>query len=79
MSVTFTAIAGVWALSGAVGGYLIRQCGSIERAMLVLSGILLFYAGTIQDIIGFFMLAVVVLLQIIKVRTDKKVAATKVV
>jgi large-conductance mechanosensitive channel len=62
-----------------VGGYLIRQCGSIERAALILSGILLFYAGIIQDILGFFILAIVVLLQIIKVRADRKVATTKVV
>jgi TRAP transporter 4TM/12TM fusion protein len=77
--VTFTGMAGVWALSGAVGGYLIRRCGSMERAMLVPSGILLFYAGTIQDIIGFFILAIVVLLQITKVRADKKVAKPEVV
>jgi TRAP transporter 4TM/12TM fusion protein len=77
--VTVTAMAGVWALSGAVGGYLIRQCGSIERAALILSGILLFYAGIIQDILGFFILAIVVLLQIIKVRADRKVATMKVV
>jgi TRAP transporter 4TM/12TM fusion protein len=70
--VTVTALAGVWALSGAVGGYLIRQIGLIERAALTVSGVLLFYAGTVHDVIGSLILAAVVLLQIHKNRLEKK-------
>lgn len=68
--VTFTALAGVWALSGSVGGYLIGPVGSISRIVLAMSGILLFYAGTIQDIFGFFILALVVVCQIMKIRRN---------
>jgi TRAP-type uncharacterized transport system fused permease subunit len=78
MIVTLTAMAGVWALSGSVGGYLVRPIGSIERIALTISGILLFYAGIVQDLFGFFILAIVVFIQIIKIHHDKKVEATKV-
>ena len=70
--VTVTALAGVWALSGAVGGYLIRPIGTIERTVLAVSGVLLFYAGTIHDVIGSLILAAVVLVQIHKNRLEKK-------
>lgn len=70
--VTVTALAGVWALSGTVGGYLIRPIGTIERTVLAVSGVLLFYAGTIHDVIGSLILAAVVLVQIHKNRLEKK-------
>jgi TRAP transporter 4TM/12TM fusion protein len=69
--VSLTALAGVWALSGAVAGYLIRPIGTMERVGLAISGILLFYAGTAQDIVGFSILAVVVGLQIFRLRAEK--------
>jgi TRAP-type uncharacterized transport system fused permease subunit len=70
--VTVTAMAGVWALSGAVGGYLIRPIGLMERTALAISGVLLFYAGTIHDVIGSLILAAIVLLQIQKNRSEKR-------
>jgi TRAP-type uncharacterized transport system fused permease subunit len=74
--VTITAMAGVWALSGAVGGYLIRPVGLMERTALAISGVLLFYAGTIHDVIGSLILAAVVLLQIQKNRSEKRSGST---
>jgi TRAP transporter 4TM/12TM fusion protein len=73
--VSLTALAGVWALSGSVGGYLIRPVGALERISLAISGILLFYAGTAQDIIGFSILAVVVGLQIVRLRGERATSA----
>jgi TRAP transporter 4TM/12TM fusion protein len=67
--VSVTALAGVWALSGAVGGYLVGSLGWIERVALAVSGLLLFYAGTIQDLIGASILGVVVLWQVVRRRT----------
>ena len=69
--VTLTALGGVWALSGAVGGYLIGPLGRIERAALAVSGLLLFYAGTIHDLIGASILGLIVLLQVVRNRTRK--------
>ena len=71
--VTLTAIAGVWALAGAVGGYLINPLGTVERGALAISGILLFYAGTVHDIVGFFILCIVILYEILKTRSLRKV------
>jgi len=68
--VTLTALGGVWALSGAVGGYLIGPLGRIERAALTVSGLLLFYAGTIQDLIGSSILGLVFLLQVVRKRAQ---------
>ena len=74
--VSLTALAGVWALSGAVGGYLMRPVGVIERAALGVSGLMLFYAGTLQDVIGLAILGAVVLLQISRNRAEKRKDAT---
>jgi len=72
--VTVTALAGVWALSGAVGGYLVRPIGLIERIALIVSGCLLFYAGTIHDVIGGLILAVIILVQIHRNSLEKRSA-----
>jgi TRAP transporter 4TM/12TM fusion protein len=69
--VTLTALAGVWALSGCVGGYLMGHVGVIARAVLGGSGLLLFYAGTVEDVIGLVILGSVVLLQIRNRRSEK--------
>jgi TRAP-type uncharacterized transport system fused permease subunit len=66
--VSLTALAGVWGLSGAVGAYLIGPLGWIERVALTVSGLLLFYAGTIQDLIGASILGLVLLLQVVRKR-----------
>ena len=70
--VTLTALGGVWALSGAVGGYLIGPLGRIERFALAVSGLLLFYAGTIQDLIGASILGLVVLRQLVRNRAQNR-------
>ncbi len=70
--VTLTALGGVWALSGSVGGYLIRPIGAFGRSALAVSGILLFYAGTIQDVIGALILGSIVLMQILRKRSEVK-------
>ncbi len=68
--VTLTALAGVWALSGCVGAYLMGPVGVIARLALGVSGLLLFYAGTIEDVIGLVILGSVIVLQIRKKRSE---------
>ncbi len=68
--VTLTALGGVWALSGTVGGYLVGPLGPIERIALAVSGLLLFYAGTIQDLIGASILGLVFLRQMVRNRAQ---------
>jgi TRAP transporter 4TM/12TM fusion protein len=68
--VSLTALAGVWALSGCVGAYLMGPVGVIARAALGMAGLLLFYAGTVEDVIGMVILAAVVLLQIRRKKSE---------
>ena len=70
--VTLTALAGVWALSGCVGAYLMGPVGAIARIALGVAGLLLFYAGTVEDVIGMVILGAVVLLQIRKNRAERQ-------
>jgi len=64
LAVSLTALGGVWALSGCVGGYLIRPAGTMARITLGVAGLLLFYPGTVADAIGLAILGSVFLLQI---------------
>ena len=73
--VTLTALAGVWALSGSVGGYLIMPVGAFERVALGIAGLLLFYAGTFEDLAGAALLAVIVAIQIVRKRGEKMASA----
>jgi TRAP transporter 4TM/12TM fusion protein len=75
--VSVTAMAGVWALSGAVGGYLIGSLEPLERVALAVSGILLFYAGTIHDVVGLLILLFVVSLRILRAYSAKKESTAK--
>ena len=70
--VTLTALAGVWALSGCVGAYLMGPVGVIGRIALGVSGLLLFYAGTLEDVIGLVILGSVFLLQIRRKRSEEQ-------
>ena len=70
--VSLTALAGVWALSGAVGGFLIRPVGAVLRAVLGVAGLLLFYAGTLEDVIGLAILGAVVLFQVRRRKAEKQ-------
>ncbi|HKY51920.1 MAG TPA: TRAP transporter fused permease subunit [Candidatus Limnocylindria bacterium] len=60
-----SAAAGVVALVGGVGGYLLRPTGVLERIMLVGAGLLLLFPGDIQDVAGLALFAAVVGLQLI--------------
>jgi TRAP transporter 4TM/12TM fusion protein len=70
--VSLTALAGVWALSGSVGGYLMGPVGAIARVALGVSGLLLFYAGSIADMVGLVILGSVVVLQMSRKRSEGK-------
>jgi len=54
-----SAAAGVVALVGGVGGYLLRPTTIVERAVLIASGLLLLAPGAAQDAIGLALFAAV--------------------
>jgi TRAP-type uncharacterized transport system fused permease subunit len=64
--VTFTAAVGIVALAGGLQGWLFRKTSIAERWMLIVAGFLLVYPKAAADLIGFVLVAVVLVLQWMK-------------
>lgn len=64
--VTFTAAIGIAALAGGLQGWLFRRTTLVERLMLIVAGFLLVYPKAMFDVIGFALVALVLLLQWLK-------------
>jgi TRAP transporter 4TM/12TM fusion protein len=60
---TLTAMVGLAALAAGLTGWLIRKTTRLEQVMLVASGLILVYPGWIQDIVGFFLFVIPIILQ----------------
>ena len=69
----FTALAGVLALGAAAGGYLLDHTQIHERALLVISALLLLTPDTLTDIAGIAILSLVLFLQRKRVVSNMKV------
>ena len=74
-AVTFTAAVGIMALAGAFQGWLFRRTTRYERAMLFIAGVMLVYPKTLFDIIGFALVAAVIVIQWLKGRNEARAAA----
>ena len=64
VSASITAVIGVAALAGGLGGWLLGPANKFERAALVVAGLLLFYAARWSDVTGLLITAVVFILQL---------------
>ena len=73
--ICITAIIGMCGVSAALEGYLITNMKWYERIISVIGGLLLIYPGIVTDSIGFGILAVVVLIQIVSKKAHKKINA----
>jgi len=67
---TITAFVGIAALASGVENWLLKKTTLYERIMLIAAGLMLVYPIAFYDIVGFGLLAVVVLLQ--KLRKDEE-------
>jgi TRAP transporter 4TM/12TM fusion protein len=65
---SLSAAAGIVALVAGVGGWLLRPTNAVERALLVGAGLLLLAPGTLQDVAGLALFALVVGLQVVRQR-----------
>lgn len=72
--VTLTAMFGIVALAGGLQGWLLRKTIFIERWMLIAAGLMLIYPAPFFDVIGFALVAAVIVLQ--KVRQVVMAPAT---
>jgi TRAP-type uncharacterized transport system fused permease subunit len=73
--VTFTAAVGIMALAGAFQGWLFRRTTLYERAMLFIAGVMLVYPKALFDIIGFALVAAVLIMQWLRGRNEARAAA----
>src|SRR5262245_28715132 len=64
--VTFTAAVGIMALAGSFQGWLFKKTPLYERVLLGIAGVLLVYPKTLFDIVGFVMVAAVLLSQYLR-------------
>jgi len=71
---TFTAFIGIAALAGGVENWFFKKTTIYERIMLIGAGLLLVYSVPLYDIIGFGLVAVVIILQ--KLKKDEPILLT---
>ncbi|TMH50740.1 MAG: TRAP transporter fused permease subunit [Betaproteobacteria bacterium] len=72
--VTITAALGIAALAGGVQAWLFRRTTWIERVMLIVAGLALVYPTLTADIVGLGLFAVVVAIQLVRIRAARQPA-----
>src|SRR5216684_3270784 len=72
--VTITCALGIAALAGGVQGWLFRRTTWIERVMLIVAGLALVYPTLTADIVGLSLFAVVVAIQLVRIRAARQPA-----
>src|SRR6267143_566956 len=72
--VTVTAALGIASLAGGVQGWLFGRPTWIERVMLMVAGLALVYPTTTADIVGLGLFAVVVAIQVVRIRAARQPA-----
>ena len=70
--IIITACLGIFALSAALEGYMFRRMKWFEVVPLILGGLLMIYPGHLTDTIGFVVVAIITVIQILERRNDKK-------
>jgi len=73
--VTLLAVFALIALAGAAEGWLLAKTNGAERLLLLIGGLLLVYPKALYDTIGFGLLIMAVILQLLRRRTARRGAA----
>src|SRR5712672_3557236 len=72
--VSVTAALGIASLAGGVQGWLFGRTKWIERVMLIVAGLALVYPTTTADIVGLTLFAIVVAIQLLRIRAARQAA-----
>ena len=67
-----TSLVGIFALSAGLEGYMFRKMKVYEIIPLIIGGLLMIYPGTVSDVIGIILVAVVTGYQLYVAKTEKK-------
>ena len=73
--IVITSLVGIFGVSAALEGYMLTNMRWYERIISAAGGLLLIYPGWLTDSIGLSLLALVIILQIITKRINKKAVA----
>lgn len=69
--IIITSLIGMFGVAAALEGYVLGRMGWYERIISLAGGLLLIYPGIVTDTIGFALIAVVIVLQVIKKKGEK--------
>ena len=72
-----TSCIGIFALSAALEGFMLRRLKFYEVIPLLVGGLLMIYPGHVTDLIGFVIVAIIVVVQILEKRHDEKLGLNK--
>ena len=70
--IIITSCIGIFAISAALEGFMFRKLKVFEIIPLIAGGLLMIYPGAVTDIVGFVLVALVIVLQIVEKHYDKK-------
>ena len=72
--IVITSLIGMFGVASGLEGYMFRTAAWWERLMAVAGGLLLIYPGLVTDMIGLALVGLVVVIQLLEKRHDKKIA-----
>ena len=73
--IVITSLIGIFGVSSGLEGYMLRNTAWWERIVSIAGGLLLIYPGIVTDVIGFALVGLVFLIQLLGQRRDRKVTA----
>ena len=73
--IVITSLIGMCGVAAGLEGYMLRKTSWWERLLSVAGGLLLIYPGLVTDVIGLTLVGLVVVIQILENRRDKKAIA----
>lgn len=75
VSICITSVIGIFGVSAALEGYFLRNMSWYERLLSAAGGLLLIYPGIVTDLIGLGLVGIVLVIQLIKGRSQKTLTA----
>ncbi len=74
VSIIITSLAGMFAISAGMTGYMLTDMNALQRAIGVVSGLMLMFPGAFSDILGAVIVTLLIIWQIVQRRGERKMA-----